>query len=182
MALLGVDLEKEIYKHPPQGYGCLLRNGSSFNCPRLRKTSQKIVHHFRKFLHCVTQSSNDSYATFKDFVIWIGFTETRVDGRLFVLKQIEDLHPVVAAVILYVDGALIIVNKHLDEPIKYQMKKRFQMQDSRSVSFSLGMNMERNPEHLTINIHQHNFTAGSPTKKAAIWQYTNRWLEALCMR
>jgi hypothetical protein len=39
----GVDLEEEIYMHPPQGYFHFLQNGSRFNDPRLTKTSRKMV-------------------------------------------------------------------------------------------------------------------------------------------
>jgi hypothetical protein len=38
-----------------------------------------------------------------------------------------------------------------------QMKKRFRMHDLRSVTFDLGMNIERNREHHTIDIHQHSY-------------------------
>jgi hypothetical protein len=41
--------------------------------------------------------------------------------------------------------------------IKDQMKKRFRMHDLGSVSFYLGMNIERNQEHHTIDIHQHSY-------------------------
>ena len=37
------------------------------------------------------------------------------------------------------------------------MKKRFWMHDLGSVSFYLGMNIKRNREHHTIDIHQHSY-------------------------
>jgi hypothetical protein len=37
------------------------------------------------------------------------------------------------------------------------MKKRFRMHDIGSVSFYLGMNIECNLDHLTIDIHQHSY-------------------------
>jgi len=77
---------------------------------------------------------------------------SRVDGGLFVL---EDHSRVVAAVVLYIDDLLIIANEGVIGQIKDQMKKRFRMQDHGSVSFYLGMNIKRNREHHTIDIHQH---------------------------
>jgi hypothetical protein len=79
---------------------------------------------------------------------------SRVDRGLFVL---EDQGTVVAAVILYVDDLLIIANEGLIGQIKDQMKKRFRMHDLRSVSFDLGMNIKRNQELHTINIHQQSY-------------------------
>ena len=64
---------------------------------------------------------------------------------------------VVAAVVLYVDDLLIIAKESLIGQIKNQMKKRFRMHDLGSVSFYLGMNIERNREHHTIDMHQHSY-------------------------
>jgi hypothetical protein len=64
---------------------------------------------------------------------------------------------VVASVVLYVDDLLIIANEGLIGQINNQMKKRFRMHDPGSVSFNLGMNIERNRELHTIDIHQHSY-------------------------
>jgi len=69
----------------------------------------------------------------------------------------KDQDIVVAAVVLYVDNLLIIANEGLIGQIVNQMKKRFRMHHLGSVSFCLGMNIERNREHHTINIHQHSY-------------------------
>jgi hypothetical protein len=90
----------------------------------------------------------------KDFVISIGFVASGVVGGLFVL---EDQGAVVAAVVLYVDDLLIIANEGWIGQIEDQMKKRFRMHDLGSVSFYLGMNIERNWKHHTIDIHQHSY-------------------------
>jgi len=153
-AFLGVDLEEEIYMHPPQGYFRLVQTGSRFNDPRLTKSSRKLVVRLRKSLYGLKQSSHVWYGTFKDCVISIALVASRVDGGLFVL---EDHGIVVAAVVLYVDDLLIIANEGLIGQIKEQMKKRFRMHDLGSVSFYLGMNIERNREHHTIDIHQHSY-------------------------
>jgi len=145
-AFLVVDLEEEIYRHPPQGYCCLLQTG------RLTNTSRKMELRVRRSLHGLKQYSHVWYGTFKDFMISIGFLASHVDGGLFVL---DDQCTVVAAVILYVDDLLIIANEGLIGQINNQMKKRFWMHDLRSVSFYLGMNIERNREHHMIDIHQH---------------------------
>jgi len=155
-AFLGVDLEEEIYMHSPQGYFRLVQTGSRYYDPR-SKTSRKMVLRLRKSLHSLKQSSHVWYSTYKDFVISIGFVASRVDGGLFVLHDKEDHGIVVAAVILYVDDLLIIANEGLIGQIKDQMKKRFRMHDLGSVSFYLGMNIERNREHHTIDIHQHSY-------------------------
>jgi hypothetical protein len=89
-------------------------------------------------------------------MISIGFKASRVDGGLFVLHN-KDQVIVVAAVILYVDDLLIIANEGLIGQIKDRMKKRFRMHGLGSVSFYLGMNIERNREHHTINIPQHSY-------------------------
>jgi hypothetical protein len=151
-AFLGVDLEEEIYMRPPQGYFRLV-SGSRYYDPR-SKTSRKMVLRLRKSLYGLKQSSHVWYGTFKEFVISIGFVASRVDGGLFVL---EDQGTVVAAVVLYVDDLHIIANEGLIRQIKDQMKKRFRMHDLGSVSFYLGINIERNREHHTINIHQHSY-------------------------
>jgi len=86
-------------------------------------------------------------------MISIRFVASRVDEGLCVL-HIKD-QGIVHAVILYVDDLLIIAQKGLLGQIKYQMKKRFRMDDFGSISFYLSMNIECNREHYTINIHQH---------------------------
>ena len=64
---------------------------------------------------------------------------------------------VVAAVVLDVDDLLVIANEGLIGQIEDQMKKRYRMHDLGSVSFCVGMNIERNREHHTIDMHQHSY-------------------------
>jgi hypothetical protein len=156
-AFLGVDLEEEINMHPPQGYFRLLQTGCQYNDPRLIKTSQKMVLDLRKSLYGLEQSSQVSYSTFKDFVISIGFVPSCVDGGLLVLHNKKDHGIVIAASVLYVEDLCIIVNDGFIGQIKHQMKKRFRMHDLGSVSIYLGMNIECNREHHTINIHRHSY-------------------------
>ena len=73
-AFLGVDLEEEIYMHPPQGYFHLVQTG------KLTKTSRRMVLRLRKSLYGLKQSSHVWYGTFKDFGIFIGFEASGVDG------------------------------------------------------------------------------------------------------
>jgi len=195
-AFLGVDLEEEIYMHPPQGYFRLLQTGSRYNDPRL-KTSRKMVLCLRKSLYGLKQSSHVWYGTVKDFVISIGFVASRVDGGLFMLHDTDQ--DIVAAVVLYFDDLLIIANEDLIGQIRDQMKKTFRMHDLGSVSFYLGMNISavgsitRSTSISTATFGrscrssewtspgqlprqwQWSFTRGSPTKKPAIRPYTNRW-------
>jgi hypothetical protein len=70
---------------------------------------------------------------------------------------LEDQGTVIAAVILDIDDLLIIANEGLIGQIKDQMIKWFRMHDLGSVSFSLGMDIERNREHHTIDMHQHSY-------------------------
>jgi hypothetical protein len=151
---LGVDLEEVIYMHLPQGYVRLVQTGSRYNDPRLTKTLQKMVLRLRESLCGQKQSSHVWCGTFKDFVVSIGFVASRVDRGLFVLRGKEDYRIVCAAVVLYVEDLLIIANEGLIRHIKDRMKKRFRMHDLGSVSFYLGMNIERNREHHTIDVHQ----------------------------
>jgi len=154
-ASLGVDLEEEIYMHQPQGYCRVVQTGSRYYDP-WSKTSRKMVLCLRKSLYGLQQSSHVWYGTFKEVVISIGFLASRVDGGLFVLHDMDQAI-VVAAVVLYVNDLLIIANEGLIGQIKDQMKKRFRMHDLGSVSCCLGMNIERNREHHTIDIHQHSY-------------------------
>jgi hypothetical protein len=80
-AFLGVDMEEEIYMHPPQGYFRLVQTG------RLTKTLRKMVLRLGKSHYGLKQSLHGWYGTFKDFVISIGFEASSVDGRLFVLHD-----------------------------------------------------------------------------------------------
>jgi hypothetical protein len=153
-AFLGVDLEEEIYMNPAEGY-CRLVSGSRYYDPR-SKTSQNMVLHLRKTLYGLKQYSLVSYVTFKQFVIWIWFVASRVDGGLLVLHN-KDQDIVVAAVILYVDDLLTIANQDLIGQIKDQMKNRFRMNELGSVSFYLGMNIKHSGEVHTIDIHQHSY-------------------------
>jgi hypothetical protein len=152
-AFLCVDLEEEIYMHVPPGYFRVVP-GSRYYDPR-SKTSRKMVLCFRKSLYGLKKSSHVWYGTFKDFVISIGFVASRVDGGLFVLHNKDQ--DIVAAVVLYVHDLLLIANEGLIGQIKDRMKKRFRMHDLGSVSFYLGLNIERNQEHHTIDIHQHSY-------------------------
>jgi len=118
-------------------------------------TSRKMVLRLRNSVCGLNQSSHIWYGTFKDFVISIGFVASCVDGGLFVLHNKDQ--DIVAAVVLYVDDLLIIANEGLIGQFKDQMKKRLRMHDIGSVSFNLGMNIERNRELQTIDIHQHSY-------------------------
>ena len=152
---LGVELEEEICMHPPQGYFHLVQTGCQYNDPR-SKTSRKMVLRLRKSLYGIKQPLHSWYGTFQDFVISIGFVASRVDRGLFVLHD-TDRGIVIAAVVLYVDDLLIIANKGLIGQINNGMKERFRMHDHGSVSFYLGMMIERNREHHTIDIHRHSY-------------------------
>jgi len=153
-AFLGVDLEYEIYMHRPQGYFRLVQTGSRYNDPRSTTTSRKMVLRLRKSLHGLKQSLHVWYGIFKEFVMSIGFLAPRVNESRF---ELEDQGIVVATVVLYVDDVLIIANEGLIGQIKNQIKKRSRMHELWSVSFYLGMNIERNRDHHTINIHQHSY-------------------------
>jgi len=111
----------------------------------------------RKSLYGLQQSLHIWYGTVKDCVISIKFVASHGEGGLFVLHDTQDHATVVATVILYIDDLLIIANEVLIGQIKDQMEKRFRMHDVGSVSFYLGMNIERNREHRTIDIHQHSY-------------------------
>ena len=113
-AFMGVDLEEEIYMHPPQGYFRLVARSQYYN-PK-SKTSRMMVLRLRKSLYGLKQSSHVWYGNFKDFVISIGFEALRVDGGMFVLHN-KDQALVVAAVVLYVDDLRIIANKGLNAQI-----------------------------------------------------------------
>ena len=80
------------------------------------------------------------------------------------LHDKEDHSIVIAAVVLYVDHLLIIANVGLIGQIKDQMRKRFRMHDLGSVSFYLGMNIERNRENPTIEIYQQSYIRTILTK------------------
>jgi hypothetical protein len=86
-ALLGVDLEEEINKHPPQGCFLEVQSGTRFKDPGLSNTSRKLVLRFRKCLYGLKHSAHAWYVTFKDFGISIGFMVSCSDGRLFVLHN-----------------------------------------------------------------------------------------------
>jgi hypothetical protein len=73
------------------------------------------------------------------------------------LHDKKDHGIVVAIVIVYVDDLLIIGNERLIGQIKDQMKKRFRMNDLENISFYLGMTIERNREHHTLDIHQNSY-------------------------
>jgi len=66
-AFLGVDLEEEIYMHPPQGYSRLVP-GSRYHNPR-SKTLRKMVLRLGKSLCGLKQCSHVWYGTFQEFVI-----------------------------------------------------------------------------------------------------------------
>jgi len=74
-----------------------------------------------------------------------------VHGGLFVLHN--TVQDIVATVVLYVDDLPIIAKEGFIRQIKNQMKERFRMHDLGSISFYLGMNIEHNREHHTIDIH-----------------------------
>jgi len=116
-----------------------------------------VVHHWRKSLLGLEHSAHNWNGTFKDFVISIGFVASTIDGAVHVLHDNEAYGIVGAAVLLFIDGLLIIADEDLIGRIKDQMKKRFCMHDHRSVSCYVGMNIEHNQEHHMINIHQHSY-------------------------
>ena len=153
---MGVDLEEEIHMHQPEGYFCLVQTGSQYNDTKYTKTSWNMVLCLRKSLYGLKQSSHVWYGTFKDFVSSNGFRASRVDGGLFMLHD-ENQGTVVSTVILYVNDLLIIADEGLIGQMKDHMKKKFRRHDLGSVSFYLGMNIQRNREHHTIDIHQHSY-------------------------
>jgi len=155
MAFLGVDFEEEIYMHPLEVYFPLLQNGNRYTDLE-SKSSRKMVLLLRKSLYGLKQSCHSWYENYKDVVISIGFEASCVEGGMSMLHH-NDERIVVAAVVLYVDDLLMIAKKGLTGRVKDQMKGRFRMHDLGSVPFDLGMNIERNGEHHTIDIHQHSY-------------------------
>jgi len=148
-AFLEVNIEEEIYLHPPQEYFRLFQTG------RLTTILRKMALHLRKPLYGLKQSSHSWYSTFRDFLMSIGFVAPRVDGGQFVLYNRDQ--DIGAAIVLYVDYLLIIANDGLIGQIKDQMKKRFRMHHLGSVSFYLGMHIKRNRDHHAIDIHLHSY-------------------------
>jgi len=151
-AFLGVDLEEEIFMHPPLGYLCLVQTGTRYCDPR-SKSSQKMVLCLRKSPYGLKQSSNDWDGSFQNFVILIGFMASHIDGGLFVL---ENQGTGVTTVFMYIDGFLIIGTEGMIGQNKDQMKSTFWMHDLGIITFYLGMNIECSREHHTIDIHQQN--------------------------
>jgi len=72
--------------------------------------------------------------------------------------MLGDQDTVVATVVVVIDDILIIARDGLIGQIKDRMKKRFWINDLGSVSIYLGMNIDRNREHHTIDIHQHSYS------------------------
>jgi hypothetical protein len=108
-ALLGVDLEDEIYMNPLQEYFHLLQNRSRYYDPR-SKTSRMMVLRLRKSLYGLKQFLQVWYGTCKNFVIPMEYVGSHIDGGLFLL---EDLGAVITIVGLYVDDLLSIANEGL---------------------------------------------------------------------
>jgi len=146
-------MDQEIYRHVPQGYCQVLQNGSHYNEPRL-KTTQNIELHFRKSLCSLTHSWHNSYHTFKQFVIWIGFMALHINRGL---RMVGDQGMVVAAVILYINNHFVFANEGLSGQINTQVIKMFQIHDLGSVSFYFSMTIKHNQEHHMIDINQHSY-------------------------
>jgi len=145
-AFLGVSLKEEIYLHPPQGY---------FYLSNIERSTKILVLQLRKSLYGSKQSSHVWYGTFRDFAILIGFKPSRVDGGVSILGDKKDECTVIAAIVLYIDDLFILATTDLIVDIKKPMQARFQMHVLGTVSFYLGMNIERNRDICPIDIHQH---------------------------
>jgi hypothetical protein len=115
-----------------------------------------MVLRLRRSLCGLKQSLQIWYGTFKDFVISIGLKASRVDGGLFQLHN-KDQHILVTAVVHYVDDLLMIANEGLIGQRKDPMWRMFRMHDLGSVFIYLGMNIQPNREHHTIDIYQHSY-------------------------
>jgi hypothetical protein len=109
----------------------------------------------RNTLYGLKQSSDVCYGNNQAFVSLTRFVESRDDEGLLVLhNQDRDM---VAGVVLYMHKLLNIANEGLIGQIKDQMMKTFQMHEVGSDSFGLGMKIESNWQHHTIDIHQHSY-------------------------
>jgi len=107
-----------------------------------------------KSLSGVKQSLHIWNGPCKDSVMSLPFVASRVDGGLVVHHDKEDQGKLFATLIWYVDDLLIIATEGFIVQITDQLKNQFWMHDLCSVPFSLGMNIERNWEHHTIDINQ----------------------------
>lgn len=151
-AFLGVDLDEEIYMHPPQGYYRLIDLVDKSLVTDSKKDSRVLVMRLRKSLYGLKQSSNVWYGAFKSYITSIGFEPSRVDGGVFVRR---DEGEVTAVIVLFVDDLLILGQDIAD--IKDNLAGRFRMHDLGDATFYLGMSIERNRDNRTVEIHQHAF-------------------------
>jgi hypothetical protein len=152
-AFLYGDLEEEIYMNLPEGYGFTTKGDRSV-C-KLRKT-----------LYGLKQAPRAWYFRLKDELAKLGFHPSGADASLYIRKEKEG----VTYILAHVDDMLVAGKKAATQQIKEYLSKVFQIRDLGSVTFFLGMEIQRDKSKGLLKLSQ----------AKAVGQIVNQYGQAGC--
>ncbi|XP_021991742.1 uncharacterized mitochondrial protein AtMg00810-like [Helianthus annuus] len=106
------------------------------------------VYRLKRSLYRLEQAPRSWYQRFTDFVLTLGFVQSKCDASLFTLHQ--GLR--VAYLLLYVDDIILVTSSEsLRTALMSPLAKEFAMKDLRSLSFFLGLSVKRHKDTMFLS-------------------------------
>jgi hypothetical protein len=134
------DMEENIYMKQPEGF--------------VVKGKKELVYKLKKSLYGLKQSPRMWYQKFDTYILELGFVRRKVDHYVY-SKQVGN-HFIY--VVLYVDDMLLVGNNmDVIKEVKSQLSSKFDMKDLGVASFSLGMEIKRDPANRKLWLNQRNY-------------------------
>ncbi|KAL8116424.1 hypothetical protein AgCh_022791 [Apium graveolens] len=133
-AFLHGELQETVYMHQPLGYR--------------DRTHPDYVCLLRKSIYGIKQASRTWYKRFADYVLSLGFTNSRCDTSLFIYKQGSDM----AYILVYVDDIILTTSSHaFRRSIMASLISEFVMKDLGPLNYFLGIVVTRHKDDLFLS-------------------------------
>ncbi|KAK9055092.1 hypothetical protein SSX86_026172 [Deinandra increscens subsp. villosa] len=132
-AFLHGDLDEEVYMKVPQGFS---------------KENETRVCRLRKSLYGLKQASRNWYKKITNFLLELGFVQSRCDHSLYIYKD----RNIFIAILIYVDDVIIVGNNSsMIQEIKTNLDKKFSIKDLGILKYFLGIEVARTADGLVLS-------------------------------
>ena len=138
-AFLNGTLDEEIYMKQPE---CFVKPGE-----------EKLVCKLKKSLYGLKQSPRCWNHKFRDYMISIGFVQSKADPCVFI-----DNSDTLTIVAVWVDDLILITENHKDmSAVKKNLESRFKMKDLGALHYCLGISVVQDREGGYLQLHQRQY-------------------------
>ena len=149
-AFLHGDLVDTISMKLPSGYihmGCRVSQTSSYTIPSNKSGSCTLVCKLHKSLYGLRQSPRLWFSKLSNFLLSIGYVQSKADYSLFFLHQDDCL----TFILVYVDDLLLCGNSmHAINNLKSKLSQTFHMKDLGDLRYFLGIEIDRNNDGIFL--------------------------------